>query len=393
MSPEPPRNSPEPSNPNPPRKSPHTPLAAPTVVRLRPRTTIPRPLAMRFQNVRLESYGTDLSPRVVTSLELEERLAPVYAALRLHPGRIELASGIRERRFYEPGEKPSAIAARAGARALEASGVGRDRIGCLIHASVCRDFMEPATASVVHSALELPGSCSAFDLSNACLGFANALTVVASMIEREEIEAGLVVAGEDGRPLVDTTIAELLSRERVSRDELKAAYASLTIGSGGAAFVLAHERVATSGTKLLGGLSRAATEHHGLCQGDRSDGRDGPLMNTDSERLLHAGNALAERTFGEFLDELGWTRASIDRVVTHQVGSAHRRLLFETLELDPARDFPTVETLGNMGSVSLPLSFAEAHRAGFLERGERVALLGIGSGLQCLMLGFELARS
>ncbi|MGB1409251.1 deaminase, partial [Alloalcanivorax venustensis] len=42
-------------------------------------------------------------------------------------------------------------AARAGRDALERSGVDPARIGCLIHSSVCRGFMEPATASVVHA--------------------------------------------------------------------------------------------------------------------------------------------------------------------------------------------------------------------------------------------------
>jgi len=72
--------------------------------------------------------------------------------------------------------------------------------------------------------------------------------------------------------------------------------------------------------------------------------------------------------------------------VTHQVGSVHRRLLFETLGLDVARDCPTFPTLGNVGSVSLPATLSLAREAGFVKLGDRTALLGIGSGLQCLML-------
>ena len=76
-------------------------------------------------------------------------------------------------------------------------------------------------------------------------------------------------------------------------------------------------------------------------------------------------------------------------MVTHQVGSAHRRLLFERLELDPALDFATFETLGNTGSAALPTALSLALEGGRIARGERVALLGIGSGLHCLMLGAE----
>lgn len=358
---------------------------------------------MRFEHVEIQAFAHVLPERVVTSAELEERLAPLYARLRLSTGRLEMMSGIRARRFFEPGTRPSAIAARAGARAIERSGIERERIGCIVHAAVCRDFLEPATASVVHHALELSPACVPFDLSNACLGFANAMAVTGAMIERGEIEAALVVSGEDGGPLVEATLRTLALDPQADRAALKRAHASLTIGSAGAACVLARSPDSRTRSarpqgsrpawKLLGGAALADTQHHELCQGDHEANQGGPLMETESEAMLQAGNALAARTFEAFLQEMGWSREDVDRVVTHQVGSVHRKLLFETLGLDPARDFPTVETLGNTGSAALPVSFSLAEEAGFLRAGgrpgQRVAMLGIGSGLACLMLGVE----
>ncbi|MDP6538499.1 MAG: 3-oxoacyl-ACP synthase III [Planctomycetota bacterium] len=344
---------------------------------------------MRFEKVHLDSIAHALPEEVVTSAELEERLAPLYERLNLSVGRLELMSGIRERRFWPRGTRPSEAAARAGAAALERSDIARERIGCVIHASVCRDFLEPATASVVHRALELPASCPAFDLSNACLGFANAMVVAANMIEGGRIDAALVVTGEDGRPLVEETLARLSSDPAAGRGDLKRALASLTIGSGAAAAVLAHQSLSPSAPRLVVAASRSATEHVELCRGETEPGRAGPLMETDSEAMLHAGNALAAQTFDEFLTETGWTRDEIEGVVTHQVGVAHRRLLLETLALDPARDFPTVERLGNVGSASLPITYSLALDQGRLCAARRVALLGIGSGLQCCMLALE----
>lgn len=341
---------------------------------------------MRFDSVRIAALEHVLPEERVTSEALEQRLAALYRDLRLHVGRLELMSGIRERRFFPPGTRPSAVAAAAGRAALQTSGVEARQIGVLVHASVCRDFMEPATASVVHARLGLPAECQAFDLSNACLGFANAMMVVGGMVERGEVAAGLVVAGEDGRPLVDQTIRALGDGADVGREGLKRAYASLTIGSGAAACVLSR---GVEGHRLLGGTALADTDHHELCAGDRAQGAEGPLMETDAEALMQAGNALARRTFGAFTAELGWSRDDLDRIVTHQVGTGHKRLLFETLELDHASDFTTVESLGNMGSVSLPATLSLAAEAGFVRPGQRVAMLGIGSGLHCLMLGVE----
>ena len=344
---------------------------------------------MRFEDVCIEAFGHVIPERVVRSADIETRLAPIYERLKLSSGRLELSSGIRERRFFAPGTRPSAVAADAGAIALEKSGIDRERIGCLIHAAVCRDFLEPATASIVHDRLELSERCSAFDLSNACLGFANAMAVAAAMIDRREIEAALVVAGEDGGPLVEATIRALVEDPRAGRAELKRAHASLTIGSGAAAVVLAHRSISRAKKRFCGGFSLADTKHHALCRGDRADLFDGPLMETDSEALMQAGNELAARAWLGFQRELGWSASDVQRIVTHQVGSAHKKLLFATLALDAKLDFPTVETLGNTGSVSLPLSFSLALERGFIRDGDKVALLGIGSGLQCLMLGVQ----
>ncbi len=301
-------------------------------------------------------------------------------------------TGIRERRFWPDPVAPSAIAARAGAQALERSGIDPARIGCLIHASVCRDFLEPATANVVHEALGLAPSCVLFDLSNACLGAMNAVTVAANMIELHQIEAALVVAGENGKPLVESTIAALLADPAISRTSIKDSIASLTIGAGAAALVLARADLAP-GHRLLGAAVRSATEHHRLCRGGIEGGDTGVgdatalTMSTDSEALLHAGVSLAGRTWPGFVEATGI--AAPDRVITHQVGKGHHAALFAALALDPARGYVTYDRLGNVGSVSLPISLGLAAEAGFVSAGQTVALLGIGSGLSCLMMGVK----
>jgi 3-oxoacyl-[acyl-carrier-protein] synthase-3 len=112
-------------------------------------------------------------------------------------------------------------------------------------------------------------------------------------------------------------------------------------------------------------------------------------MQTDSEQLLLAGVELARETWSEFSGPAGWPEKSFSRYVCHQVGSVHRRKLYETLGLDLAKDFSTFETLGNTGSVALPSALAAAIDASAVREGDRVGLLGIGSGLNCLMLALE----
>ena len=69
--------------------------------------------------------------------------------------------------------------------------------------------------------------------------------------------------------------------------------------------------------------------------------------------------------------------------------SANREAVLRSLGIDRAKDFSTYEFLGNIGTVSLPLTAAVAEEREFLKAGDRVGWLGIGSGLNCMMLGVE----
>ena len=343
---------------------------------------------MKFENTCIESIAVALPEEVWTSAAIEERLRPLYERLRLPAGRLELMSGIRERRVWPAGTLASDASAAAGRAVLARSALPADQIEMFMHAAVSRDMLEPATASFAHRKVGLGPRAQVFDVSNACLGFVNSLTLVAAMIESGQIRCGLVVAGENGRPLVERTVQHLLTAP-LNRNQIKPFFANLTIGSGAAAAVVCHRSLVRGPVhRLVGGVCRAATEHSALCQGDAADA-GGLEMQTDSEQLLVAGVGVAQRTWAAFKAETGWSESSVDRFICHQVGTAHRRKLYEALGLDLARDFSTFATLGNMGSVSLPATLVQAVESGTVAAGQRVALLGIGSGINCMMLALE----
>ncbi|MBT3921666.1 MAG: 3-oxoacyl-ACP synthase III [Nitrospina sp.] len=347
---------------------------------------------MHFDKVYIEGLAYHLPENIVTSVEIEDRLSPLYDRLKLPQGRLELMSGIRERRFWGKETLPSEVATLAGQKAIAQSGVDPEKIGCLISASVCRDFLEPSTASVIHNNLKLPGEAFVFDVSNACLGVLNGMSIIASMIEQNQILAGLVVAGENGGPLVNNTIETLLARKDITRSEIKSSFASLTIGSSAVGVVLAHEKIAKQGHRLVGGISMAETQFNHLCRGNDDSGAGGewsPLMDTDSETLMQEGCRLAGKTWVRTREVLGWNNEEISRVFCHQVGKGHRKLMYEKVGLDPEKDFSTLEFLGNTGSASLPTTLAMGIEKKVLNPGDKAALLGIGSGLNCLMMGVE----
>ncbi|MFN9219100.1 MAG: 3-oxoacyl-ACP synthase III [Planctomyces sp.] len=344
---------------------------------------------MRYHNVCIEAAAHLLPPHVITSEEIEARLSPVYERLGLPAGRLELMTGIRERRWWDPGMLPGTVSVQTARLALQQSGLPVDVIGALVHGSVCRDRMEPATAAGVHHGAGLPADCLVLDVSNACLGLLNGLLLIADQIVLGRIRAGIVVGTETGRDLVEGTIDSLLQDSALTRQSIKSAFASLTIGSGSAAIVLCDRRLSRTGHRLLGGAWLSDSSAHNLCAGGvEAGGGDGrPRMETDSEALLHAGIALAQRTWQKTRQVLGWQAADVSRVFTHQVGRQHRTALMQRLQLDPSLDFPTVEFLGNTGAAALPMALSLGMQAEPPRSGERFALLGIGSGLNSIMLG------
>ena len=343
---------------------------------------------MKFENVCIESIAAVFPDEVWSSSDIETRLMPLYERPRLPAGRLELMTGIRERRFYPVGTRPSEASAAAARTVLERSALQAADVGLFIHSAVSRDMLEPSTACFAHRQAGLPETCQILDVSNACLGFLNAMTLAAGLIESGQIRCALIASGENGRPLVEQTIQTLLNGS-LDRNAIKPFFANLTIGSGAVAAILCHRSlVKDRAHRLLGGVARAATRFNHLCQGD-THGAEALQMQTDSEQLLLAGVQVAKETWSDFTRETGWGRADFQRSICHQVGSAHRKKLYEMLELDLTRDYSSFERYGNVGSVSLPSTLALAVDENVVKQGDKIALLGIGSGINCMMLALE----
>jgi 3-oxoacyl-[acyl-carrier-protein] synthase-3 len=101
-------------------------------------------------------------------------------------------------------------------------------------------------------------------------------------------------------------------------------------------------------------------------------------MRTDTAALLAGGLQLAKETWAAALDA-GWHWTDADRYIAHQVSSVHTTKLCEVLDIDAARLPLTFPQFGNMGPAAVPYTLSTVQDD--LAAGERVVLLGVGSGL------------
>jgi 3-oxoacyl-[acyl-carrier-protein] synthase-3 len=333
----------------------------------------------RFRNCALLNVSRVDATRVVTSDELDEQLAATYRRVGLRPGLLERLAGIRERRWWPDGVTFADGAATAAAKAISESGVDTAEIGLMVNTSVSRRYLEPATAVAVHDAIGLPTSCQNFDVTNACLGFVNGIEIAGAMIDAGLVDNALVVNGEDARGVQEATL-ERLSAPDVTAKDVLAQFATLTLGSGAAAMVLSRADRHPEGHRIVAAVSRAGTQHHGLCVGDND------LMETDLKGLLDAGLQLSVELWAEASQEFDWHQG-MDRYVIHQVSQVHTDALCDRLGIDPERVPRTFPTRGNIGPVSVP--FTLAGEADSLSEGDRILLMGIGSGLNAACLEIE----
>ncbi|MFH5823586.1 3-oxoacyl-ACP synthase III [Georgenia sp. AZ-5] len=316
------------------------------------------------------------APVVVTSAEFEERLAPARKRLRLPDNLLERVSGVRERRWWAPGTEFEDMAAEAGSKALAEAGVDPSQVGLLVNTSVSRRTLEPSVAVRVHDRMGLPSSALNFDVTNACVGFVNGLQLAATMIEAGQVEYAVIVNGEDVRPTQEDTLSRLLEPDATRRD-YQDQFASLTLGDGAAAVVVGRASERPDGHRILGGVSRAGTEHNRLCVG--SFGK----MTTDTKNLLRHGLALVTDAWHE-AERDGWHWSGLDRYVTHQISTPYTKAIVDAMALDPGAVPVTFDRWGNVGPASIAMTLSE--QAESLTAGDRVMCLGVGSGLNTALL-------
>lgn len=316
-----------------------------------------------------------MATRITTSEEIDRRLAPALKRLKLPTGLLQRVAGVHERRNWGEGQTFDDAAIEAGKKALAEAGIRPDQVGLLINTSVTRKHLEPSVAVRIHHGLGLPSSATNFDIANACLGFVNGMALAGQLIDAGQIDYAVIIDGEDADEIQVNTI-ERLGREGIKRKDFMSEFASLTLGSGAAAAVIGRADLHPEGHRMLGGITRAATQFNDLCVGS-VDG-----MFTDAKALLKGGMELVVSAWKDAKRQWSWSH--MDRYIMHQVSSVHTNAIVKAANLDATRVPITFPLLGNVGPASIPITLAQ--EASKLVRGNRVLLMGVGSGLNTSMM-------
>lgn len=346
---------------------------------------------IKYSKVKLNAIGYELAPVIVTSEELEERLSDIYEKFHFPIGQLEELTGIEERRWWPEDFRISDGAIMAGRNALTLANMKPCDIEAVIYTAVAREYYEPATACRIADELGINDNLVVQDISNACLGMLSGMVDIANRIELGQIRAGMIVSCETARVIVEKTISKI--RQGMDMPQFIKSMATLTGGSGAAAIILTDGSFdCPESHSLLGGAILSDVNHHRLCRWGTEiidGGLHEEFMTTDAVEIMKHGVGLGKRTWDKLMADMDWNPGIVDKVICHQVGASNRQGILKAIEIPVERDYPTYPFLGNMGTVSLPITAGLASERGFLNTGDNTAFLGIGSGLTCMMMGLK----
>lgn len=306
-----------------------------------------------------------------------EELAPV---LGLNPEQIFKSSGIRRRRWAEPGTPTSALAARALELALADASLAPPDVDYLLFGTMTPDRFIPGSAPAVQKLLGL-GEIPCLDIRATCC---NALYGL-------QLAAALVASGAARN--VAVCLAEIQSAWLDLSPE--AGTTSMLFGDGASALVVSSEAgeraleivdimLATDGGYVddLGvrcpGTEFGTTRTHDAGEyaadyGARMMGQS-VILNA-SRRMTAACQSLLERR--------GLTVADVRWVVPHQANANLLAQVARTLRFAPAERGGVVQVLedyGNTSSASMGMALDTLRRSDALRAGDHLLLPAFGAG-------------
>lgn len=314
--------------------------------------------------------GVCLPDRVVTNEELAEKLG-------IEPERIHKASGIKRRRWADPGTLTSELATRALEQAITDAKITANQIDYLLLGTMTPDRFIPGSASAVQTSAALR-EIPCLDIRAACC---NALYAL-------QLARALIVSGAASH--VAVCLAEIQSRYLDLSPE--SATLSMLFGDGASTLIVSAEpgpgaieildvHLATDGA-FRGdlGIRCPGTEFGtapALCEALAAD--FAPRMNGQlvilhaSRRIVSACHALLERNH--------LTTRDIRWLVPHQANANLLAQIARGLGFARAGGAVSViEDFGNTSSASMGIALDFLRRDGSVESGDYLLLPAFAAG-------------
>lgn len=264
-------------------------------------------------------------------------------------------------------ETAVSLAIQATKDALSMSGELPESVGVIIACTITAEELTPSLAGCVQKALGIP-QCAAMDVSAGCTGFVYALVTAASLMDTLNKDVAIVVASEIMTKYCDWT-------DRAT---------CVLFGDGAGAVVLKRSEVA----RLLHPILSATPDVDDVIV-VKKEARSTPFTGEvasqrESIRMKGAdvftyAVGVMEETLKELSVRCG--EKPIDKIVPHQANEKIIDFVIRTKKFGREQFFVNIANYANTSSASIPIALCDAWESGWLNAGDRIAIVGFGSGL------------
>jgi len=326
------------------------------------------------------STGSAVPEQRFSNDDLAKRIDTTDEWIRSH-------TGIGARHIAGPEIVCSDLAAAAAEKAVaqlaektgETAGEVKASLDFIILATVTADYTGfPSTACVIQDKIGAKNAF-AFDISAACTG----------MIYSMEIASALL-AFDNSRRRALITGTELLSRIVDWEDRSTC----VLFGDAAAAAIIEKTPAPREGEGRRG-LVRSVLKADGSAAGalyfpaawEREPFRPGvfageiPSLKMDGHTVYNFAVKAITSTIKELLDKDGITLDKVRWIIPHQANARIVAAAQKRLSIPKEKIYMNIEEYGNTGAASIGVALDELNRAGKLERGDLILLVGFGSGM------------
>jgi len=322
---------------------------------------------------RIAGIGMYVPERVVTNDDLSEMMDT-------NDEWIQTRSGIKTRRFVEPGVRTSDLAVPAAEAAIEAAGVSKKQIDMILFATLSPDHHFPGAGCYFQAKMGMEG-IGVMDIRNQCSGFIYGMGVADSFIRAGVYKNVLVVGSEIHSSGLDLSTA---GRDVAVLFGDGAGAAVISRADEGDANVIESFHLHGDGRhadalcgKVFDIGEHPFIQHEGVHGVVKPEYRH-PYMN-GREVFKYAVRGMIGAVM-EACAANNLTPADIDLVIPHQANMRINEYVTKTLQIPSDKVIHTIVDYGNTTAATIPMAMAVAEADGRLKRGMNVMIVGFGSG-------------
>lgn len=341
----------------------------------------------------IRGSGSYVPPRVVTN-DMLSRIMDTSDEW------IIPRTGIKERRYVEPGVGSAELGTLAARAALEDAGLEARDIDLIIFATMTPDHYFPGNGGLLADRLGLK-TTHALDIRMQCAGFLSGLQTADAFIRSGMYDRVLLVGAECHSGLMPwpQSVFDVLHGDAPGPCD-PGWYAKATgmrdravlFGDGAGAMVLSANE-SGDGRGFLGFLMYTDGAHWnklfvpgGGCKSRPYFSPEmfeslGTVPIVEGRQVFKLATQLMPQAVKDVLTRYGRTLAEVDLVLMHQANLRINEAVQKVLELPDDRTYNNIQRYGNTTAATLPLVYDEARRAGKVPDGSLVVFTALGAGL------------